>query len=57
MIKPDDVNRLELHAQLDHGPDRDMRLWYFDIDGEAHELVFLEVKFEDGEIVVEMGEK
>lgn len=57
MIKPDDKWREELEAQLAAGAERDLRLWYFDIDGEAHELVFLEVKFEDGEIVVEMGEK
>lgn len=54
------MNRDELAAQLEAHPNKRLRLWYFTQtmgSYESHELEFLEVKFEDDEIVVEMGNK
>lgn len=51
------MNREELVAQLVDRQDKKLRLWYFDGEGIAHELEFLDVKFEDDEIIVEMGSK
>lgn len=53
------MNRDELLAQLTDRPEKKLRLWYFDYcnDRGPQELEFLEVKFKDDEIIVEMGNK
>lgn len=49
--------REELIGQLMTHDNKPLRLWRFDSDSGAHELIFLDVKFEDDEIVVELGDK
>lgn len=51
------LHRDELRAQLFDRPDNRLRLWYFDENRRAHQLEFLDVKFEDDEIIVEMAKK
>lgn len=52
--------RDELLAQLTTHPDKPLRLWFFKMfktTMNTHELEFLDVKFEDDEIIVELGDK
>lgn len=52
-----EMYREELLSQLANGQNKRLRLWRFDDLGRARELEFLDVKFEDDEIIVEMGSK
>lgn len=64
-MTPDETQKMhrdELLAQLTEHPKRRLRLWFFDYyrNGEnppAVELEFIEVKFEDDEIIVGMRDK